>query len=148
MLSKYERQREVREWLDLFPPTIPEHTTEMASGRSRPKAGLREIHLTPVAITPKLPRQIPNPKIVAIGRGVGAAVGVSIPRVVGPTGFGNKRGRDKAVETTPIQPTVGTEAPPKAVRPKSARRLGSPLKLVPLGKKKTVAAYVPVTPRS
>ncbi len=34
------------------------------------------------------------PKMVAVGRGLGAAVGVAIPRVVGPSGFGNQRGRD------------------------------------------------------
>ncbi|BEJ05798.1 hypothetical protein CcaverHIS641_0303200 [Cutaneotrichosporon cavernicola] len=155
MLSKYERQREVKEWLDLFPPTIAERTAE-APFCNRRKTGLREIHLTPVAIPSKLPRQIPvhtppynrkvllpgrhpktpearepprNPKTVTVGRGVGAAVGVSVSRLVGPAGFGHKRGRDdKATEGTSVQATVeGTST--KVAPPKAARRLGPPVKI-------------------
>ncbi|BEI90243.1 uncharacterized protein CcaverHIS019_0303130 [Cutaneotrichosporon cavernicola] len=166
MLSKYERQREVKEWLDLFPPTIAERTAE-APFCNRRKTGLREIHLTPVAIPSKLPRQIPvhtppynrnvllpgrhpktpearepprNPKTVTVGRGVGAAVGVSVSRLVGPAGFGHKRGRDdKATEGTSVQATVeGTST--KVAPPKAARRLGPPVKIIPLGTKKTVVA--------
>jgi hypothetical protein len=66
MLTKYEANREVKDWLDLFPPTIEEGKSESgklqgrlrqltpAPSRVRHSSGLREIHLTPVVSSPGL----------------------------------------------------------------------------------------------
>lgn len=60
MLTKYEKQKEAKEWMDMIPPTIDERKTksgesirlrsELTAAPFRPHRarGLREIHLTPV----------------------------------------------------------------------------------------------------
>lgn len=98
-----------------------------------------------------------TPKMIAVGRGVGAAVGVALPGVVGPSGFGNKGGRDakanfepcasrpEAAVSTPVRPTSEMDTPSKPAPPKATRRLGKPVKTLPLGSKKAVPASIDKT---
>lgn len=87
-----------------------------------------------------------TPQMVVVGCGVGADVGVAVPKIIGPSGFGRHRnvrevGLSELGTMTPALSAAEMDSTPTKVPKPTKSKLGPPVKtFTALGPKKTVSA--------